>query len=144
MADIFKQLAKVRTAARREIGRLQQQRDQLDSQIAELQQLLGSGSEGSNGVGRTVGRKAKPAATSKKRGRKGKRIRRSPEQLQAIAAKVAGFIKSKGSEGASGKEIRKQFADEKLPAVLPPFLEQFGGVKVRQTGERASSRYSLK
>src|SRR5437016_3887489 len=69
-----------------------------------LQQL---GHSGGNG---TAIRRTRVARGPALRARKGKRIRRSPAQLKQEAEAIIHFIKSKGTEGAKGPEIRARHA----------------------------------
>jgi hypothetical protein len=89
------------------------------------------------GVGNDKPTKAR--ATNGKASTKGKRVRRTPEQLKAEAEKALATIRKSGKEGVSGKDIRKV-----VPGIgqnIKAFIEQNAGEKVRTTGAKASMRY---
>ena len=103
--------------------------DQAAAQIRSTLQQLGHGSNGV-AVHSTLKR-----AVAKSR----KRIRRTPEQLKAEANAIIELVKSKGSEGATGPEIRKHHA--KIGPDLKGFVQKFGGKKLKTTGAARSMRY---
>ena len=79
-------------------------------------------------------------AAAKPRGRtKGKRVRRSADQLKAEAARALGMIRKAGKEGIRGAEIRKA-----IPGVgqnIKTFVEKNTGEKIKTTGAKASMKY---
>lgn len=92
-----------------------------------LQQL------GHRGNGRIASRRAV------RKHRSGKRIRRTPEQLKREAEAIIDLVKSKGTEGASGPEIRKHHA--KIGPDIKGFVHKYCGKKLKSTGAARSMRY---
>src|SRR4051794_25753883 len=70
---------------------------------------------------------------------KGKRIRRSAEQLKSEAQKVLEMIRKSGKNGIGGAEIRKV-----VPGVgqnIKTFLEKNTGEKIKTTGAKRKMKY---
>jgi hypothetical protein len=84
--------------------------------------------------------KAKSTPAGKSPGRsKGKRLRRSAEQLKSEAQKVLGMIRKAGKDGIGGAEIRKS-----VPGVgqnIKTFVEKNTGEKIRTTGAKRKMKY---
>jgi hypothetical protein len=70
---------------------------------------------------------------------KGKRIRRSSRELKKIALGVVEFVKSKGKEGVTPKEIKAAFGN--LFPSPSQFVKKYGGVQLRQKGPPKRPRY---
>ena len=90
-------------------------------------------------VGKSATKAKKATAEKAPTTGKNRRIRRSPEQLKAEAAKVLAMIKKSGKEGIGGAEIRKS-----VPGVgqnIKEFVEKNAGVKVKTTGQKVKMRY---
>ena len=68
-----------------------------------------------------------------------KRVRRSPAQLKSAADAIVQFVKSKGKEGAIGREIKSRFG-ALLPSVKV-WVEKYGGVKLKTEGDRSKMKY---
>ncbi len=81
------------------------------------------------------GTRAHAGATAKK----GKRIRRGPEELKRDAEAVFQLIKSKGTEGAKGGEIRKRHP--KVGQDIRAYVEKFSSHKLKTIGSKAAMRY---
>jgi hypothetical protein len=82
---------------------------------------------------------AKSGPAKARGGTKGKRVRRSGEQLKAEAERALGMIRKAGKEGIRGAEIRKV-----IPGVgqnIKTFVEKNTGEKVKTTGAKASTKY---
>jgi hypothetical protein len=71
--------------------------------------------------------------------RKGKRTRRSREELVTMAGEVVALIKSKGKEGASAADVKSQFGNL-LPSVNA-WLKLYSPTKVKTTGSKSKMRY---
>lgn len=81
---------------------------------------------------------AAPAPVAKKT-RKGKRIRRGPEQLKEYADGIYQLVKTKGAQGARGGEIRAEFP--KVGQDIKGFMQKHGGYRLKTTGEKSLMRY---
>lgn len=81
--------------------------------------------------------KQPPAAAGPKR--RGKRSRRSREELNVIAQNVISFIRGKGKEGAAAKELQAQFGP--LVPSVNAWLKNYSPVKVTTSGSKAQMRY---
>jgi hypothetical protein len=82
---------------------------------------------------------AKNGARKPRAGTKGKRVRRSAEQLKAEAERALGIIRKAGKDGVSGAQIRKV-----VPGIgqnIKTFVEKNAGEKIRTTGAKASMKY---
>ena len=71
--------------------------------------------------------------------RKGKRIRRTPEQLKRESEAIIQCIKGKGSAGASGAQIREHHP--KVGPDIKGFVKLYTGRKLKTTGQRSAMRY---
>ena len=102
--------------------------------IRETLSKLGVGA----GAGRLNGKRttATPKVPNPK---KGKRIRRSPEQLKQEAHTIVELIRSKGQQGATGSQIRERHP--KIGPDIKGFLQKFSGRKFKTSGKRAGMRY---
>jgi hypothetical protein len=76
--------------------------------------------------------------TSPKAG-KGKRIRRSLDQLKQEAGAIIALIKSASADGVSGPEIRAKHP--KIGPDLKGFVQKYSGKKLKTTGVARSMRY---
>jgi hypothetical protein len=119
-------------------------KSEIQAEIDRLQRALKSlgGGEVGNGIRARRGRgKAKKTMSSViKQAKKGKRIRRSPENLAKDAAEVIAIIKSKGKEGAKGSD----FARFKIIGSPKVWLKQHArDAKIKTTGEKSKMRYHL-
>jgi len=123
-----------------EAARLTNQLDSAAERIRATLRSLGSKVPMGRGGGTRV--KASTMVGASSGGRKGKRIRRSPEQLQKIGESVVQFIKNKGSEGASGVEIRKVAG--KIGPDIKGFIAKFGGEKLKTSGVKSQMRYFVR
>jgi hypothetical protein len=83
--------------------------------------------------------KAKVAKVGKRA--KGKRVRRSREDLEKQAVKVVAFIKAAGAEGTTGKEIKAEFGPL-LPSPKQWLKSYAPDQKVKVTGAKTKTRYS--
>lgn len=116
------------------IASLVSQRRSLDRQIDDLEskrKVLGGKSP--RGARTDEGDDQPTVHRAKK-----KRIRRSPEQLKALAGEIVEFVRAK-KDGVSGIEIKKRFG-----AILPStkdFVSKFGGVKFKSTGAGIRTLY---
>jgi len=72
-------------------------------------------------------------------GTRRKRVRRSREDLEAMAQKIIDFIGSKGKAGASGGEIKAEFGNL-LPSVNA-WLKLYSKTKFKTTGSKSKTRY---
>jgi hypothetical protein len=107
-----------------ELKALKKKRDEVAKEISHLETVLSN----------FFGSKKTTTKTARK-GRKGKRIRRSPEQLQKLAGEVMAYIK--GSEdGVVAGDIKKKFGTNFLPSPKA-FLHKYGfNVKTKGKGKR--------
>lgn len=104
----------------------------IGKQLADLGHRFGI-KESANGKKRRAGGRQGRAKA------KGKRIRRSPEQMKAEAEKALGMIRKAGKDGIGGAEIRKS-----VPGVgqnIKTFVEKNTGEKIKTTGAKASMKY---
>jgi len=109
----------------------------LDEAAAQIRGTLEKLGYGSNGV--SVSKSPKASEANVASGKPRKRIRRTPEQLKGEAIAIIELIKSKGSEGATGPEIRARHA--KIDPDLKGFVQKFGGKKLKTAGKARSMRY---
>jgi len=82
---------------------------------------------------------AKNGAPKPRAGTKGKRVRRSANQLKAEAERALGMIRKAGKDGIRGADIRKV-----IPGVgqnIKTFVEKNTGEKVKTTGAKVSMKY---
>jgi len=118
---------------KRELAYLEAQKSKLtahlDDAAERIRKTLGDLGHSSNGE------HAAPPLRRAKR----KRIRRSPEQLKHEAAAIIQFVRSKGSEGAKGGEIREHHP--KVGPDIKGFVQKHAGRKLKTTGQKASMRY---
>lgn len=122
-----KALAKELQAIESEKKRLAADLDVAADRIRETLRQLGH-----NGNGHSV-------RTTLVREKKGKRIRRTPDQLKHEAETIVQFVKNSGSKGVSGPEIRERYP--KIGPDLKGFVEKFSGKKLKTTGLARSMRY---
>jgi hypothetical protein len=73
--------------------------------------------------------------------RKGKRKRRSREELNTLAQDVVSFIREKGKEGAAAKELQTMFGP--LVPSVNAWLKTYAPVKVKTRGIKSKMRYFL-
>jgi hypothetical protein len=125
--DLNKILAPVADIVRR----LNDRRDGLMAEVELIDNEL-SRFEGRRSGAKTV---HDPAATK----RRGKRTRRSREELNVIAQNVISFIRGKGKDGAAAKELQAQFGP--LVPSVNAWLKNYSPVKVKTTGSKAQMRY---
>jgi hypothetical protein len=81
----------------------------------------------------------KRKVAAKQQGRGKRRVRRTPEQLRAEAARVLAMIRGAGKDGIGGADIRKKF-----PGVgqnIKGFVQQYTGERVRTTGQKVTMKY---
>jgi hypothetical protein len=71
--------------------------------------------------------------------KKGKRIRRTLDQLKDEANAIIQFVKNAGSEGVSGNDIRARHP--KIGPDLRGFVTKYSGKKLKTTGVASSMRY---
>jgi len=119
------------------LDRLNRRREVVAAELAQLDDHIAR----IGGHGRR-GRKAAIVATdgAPVARRKGKRTRRSREELETQAAEIADFIKSAGKEGATGKEIKTKFGNL-LPSVNAWLKLYNRGAKIKTTGQKSKMRY---
>ena len=122
------------------VNRLKVRRNELAEDLslvdAELARFDGSG----NG---RASRKSATRVSSNGAGsvrRKRKRIRRSREQIEAVARDIVKFIQDGGKDGRGGRDIKAKFG-----AILPStkaFLKEYApNAKLKTTGLKATMRY---
>ena len=119
---------------------LKQKRDSLIKQIEQVE--LGLAAFTGRGANEKTVLITAPAAAAKSAAMpakaKGKRIRRTPEQLKAEAVKVAGLISKAGAKGVTGNEIRA--ASPKIGIDIKGFMKKWGH-PVKTKGVAAQMRY---
>jgi hypothetical protein len=126
----------------RTLKHIDQERKQRTADLEEaakvvFKQLAELGHSGVNSAAAATKAAKRTVTTVITRGKK--RIRRSPGQLKAEAAKAFAMIRVAGKEGIGGAEIRKS-----VPGVGPnirAFVENNGGGKVKTTGRKSQMRY---
>ena len=125
----------------RSLKQLDQERRRRTADLEEAAKVIGRQlldlGHGSNGRAmRTKKTASKPVAPKSR-----KRIRRSPEQLKDEAKMMIQFIRSKGSGGASAKEIK---AHGVMPGQdVKGFAKQYAGVTLKSTGKKSQTRYHV-
>ena len=86
-------------------------------------------------------RRGRPAASPNHQPkRKGKRVRRSREAVEAEAAEIVEFIKGAGKEGLGAKNIKSKFhvSAPSIKAYLKQYAPQ---AKIKTTGHKSTMRY---
>jgi hypothetical protein len=140
MAKPFGHISRILAPLSEIIEKLKERRalleDQKRSVEAEIELIEGELARLNGGHGRAKkGERAEPD----KRGR-GKRVRRTRDQVEAHAGQIVDYIRSKGKEGVSGREIKAKFG-----AVLPTvqaYLKQYApDAKIKTEGKKAAMRY---
>jgi len=121
------------------VRRLKDRRDYLMAEVDEIDTHL-------TALGSKRGRRAKARVKGDGSGieptgtkRKGKRTRRSREELVQTAGEVVELIKGAGKEGATAKQIKAKFGNL-LPSVNA-WLKLYSPVKVKTTGAKSKMRY---
>lgn len=132
---VKKVTAKTVESLKKELRHIEDQRqrltadlDEAESRIRQTLLQLGQGTNGKTASKRAV---VKPT--------KGKRIRRTPEQLKQEAQAIIELVRSKGAEAATGLEIRAQHA--KIGPDIKGFVHKYSGRKLKSTGVGRSMRY---
>lgn len=92
-------------------------------------------------LGHRIGVTKPGKKTAAGRKAKGRRIRRSSEQLKAEATKVLALIRKAGKNGIRGSEIRKSHAG--VGQNIKAFVEKNTGEKIKTTGAKASMKYHI-
>ena len=120
---------------RRELVRIEGEKERLtadlDSAAERIRNTLAQLGHSSNGKGGT--HKARQPRV------KGKRVRRSADQLKREADAIYQLVKSAGAEGAAGRDIRKHHP--KVGPDIKGFIQKYTSHKVKTTGKKASTRY---
>lgn len=105
----------------------------LDEAAERIQSTLSKLGHGLSG--RTTATPSRPGR--KRSGRT--RIRRNPEQLKQEAEAIYQLVKSKGDQGAIGREIRKNHP--KVGPDITGFVQKHSKHKLKTTGKKATTRY---
>jgi len=113
------------------VRKLKNRRGELMSEVEIIDREL------SRFGGSRRGRRPNQAPATAKR--RGKRKRRSREELDALAEEIFKFIGSKGKGGVTGKEIQAQFGPM-VPSVNA-WLKLYSPAKVKTTGAKSKMRY---
>lgn len=128
------------------IADLEKHRDQLDQEIQKLQQLK-SGLAGGEALSSIAApRRGRPpknegTAPAKTAGRKGKRVRRSREDVEAHAKQILEFVRS-AKNGVTGTQIKDKFG--KVIGTVKNYVKQYTGVDIESVGPKTSMRYTVK
>jgi hypothetical protein len=112
---------------------LHRERLQLEIRIEKVNQIIAQALGKLGGKPKTVEQRA---VTLQK---KGKRIRRSSEDLKKVAHGVFEFVKSKGKTGVAPKEIKASFGNL-FPSPVQ-FVKKYGGIQLHRKGPMKRSRY---
>ena len=143
MTAIQDVLDRVRKVTDQTAQRLQQELDHIEGQKRRLTAELDEAAERirltlqqlrHNTNGKAVEKRGAVARASS-----GKRIRRTPQQLKAEAEAIIELVKSKGSQGATGNEIRERHP--KIGPDLKGFVQKYSGRKLKSTGAARTMRY---
>jgi len=117
---------------KKELGAIEDEKRRLtahlDDAASRIRQTLSSLGLGGNG-----------RASAVRQPRKGKRIRRSAEQLKQEAEAIIQFIKSKADQGVKGNEIRTRHP--KVGPDIKGFVQKHSGRKLKTSGKKAAMRY---
>jgi hypothetical protein len=110
---------------------------------SSLEDILGEGSPTRRGPGRprksggSVGGTSAPAPS--RRGRGGKRLRRSANDIAAVAGQIAAHV-AKHPKGIRGEQVRKDLGIAKNHWMKPLGMA-LGAKKLRKTGEKRATLY---
>src|SRR5689334_3034429 len=126
LESVRKVTAKTAATLKAQLRRIEDEKQRVNADLDEaadrLRQTLQQLGRSTNGNGAAVG-KSRTAALGVSAGRKRKRTRRSLGQLKQEAEAIIQFIKGKGSEGASGPEIRQRH--DKIGPDLKGFVKKY-------------------
>lgn len=122
------------------VRKLKDRRDYLMTEVDEINtHLMALGGKGRRRTAKTEGESdagnGMPTGTK----RKGKRTRRSRDELVEQAGKVVEFIKSRGKDGAAAKEIQAKFGS--MAPSVNAWLKLYSPVKVKTVGQKSLMRY---